>query len=130
MTRFNSAASLARKLIDKNGQQAILRRYVDASVPNPDQPWRAGSAAFEDVSVSAVFLDASDLGQEYATSSEVHVGQKLALIAGDSLVEAPGLRDRLYRDGGGSADDGFAIVGITTLDPNGQKILHELRLRN
>lgn len=132
MARFDKFIALAQRLIAKNGQDTILRRYVDAPAADPDKPWRTGSPASADTTVKAVFLNYGDLGrsgERYMEGLEVQVGDKLVLIAGGDLAEAPALRDRLYRSGGGEDDPGFAILNVQTLDPNGQQVLHSLQVR-
>lgn len=130
--RFDSAIRTAQRLIAKNGQDTILRRFSDAPAPDPDKPWRTGSTEPDDVTVRAVFLNFGDLGragERYMPDTQVQTGDKLVLIAGGDLTAAPELRDRLYREGGGPDDEGFTIVNIQTLDPNGQQVLHQLQVR-
>lgn len=130
--RFDSAIRTAQRLIAKNGQDTILRRFSDAPAPDPDKPWRTGSTESDDVTVRAVFLNFGDLGragERYMPDTQVQTGDKLVLIAGGDLTTPPELRDRLYREGGGPEDEGFTIVNIQTLDPNGQQVLHQLQVR-
>lgn len=132
MARFDKFIALAQRLIAKNGQETILRRFSDAPVPDPDKPWRTGSAEPDDITVNAVFLNFGDLGragERYMPDTQVQRGDKLVLIAGGDLSATPELRDRLYREGGGPEDEGFSIVNIQTIDPNGQRVLHQLQVR-
>lgn len=132
MARFDKFITLAQRLIAKNGQDTILRRFSDAPAPDPDKPWRTGSAEPDDITVKAVFLNYGDLGrsgERFMPDTQVQTGDKLVLIAGGDLTSAPELRDRLYRNGGGDDDEGFSIVNIQTIDPNGQQVLHQLHVR-
>lgn len=133
MARFDKFIALAQRLIAKNGQDTILRVFGDAPEADGDKPWRTGAPSSSDVTVKAVFLNFADLGraaERYMTGTDIQTGDKLVLIAGGDLAEAPALRDRLYREGGGASDPGFGIVAIETLDPNGQKVLHKLQVRH
>lgn len=133
MARFDSAIKLATRLIKKNGQTTVVRSFDRPAAPDAAKPWRSGDATETDVTVDAVFLNFGDLGragEQYMTGAEVQVGDKLVLISGGSLLAAPKLTDRLYRNGGGADDDGFDIVKVQTLDPNGQQVLHQLQVRH
>ncbi len=132
MARFDSAIRTAQRLIAKNGQETILRRFSDAPAPDADKPWRTGTPSSADETITAVFLNFGDLGragERYMPDSDIQTGDKLVMIAGASLSAAPELRDRIYRDGGGEDDEGFGIVKVQTLDPNGQQVLHQLQVR-
>lgn len=129
MARFDSAIKVAQRLIAKNGQDAILRRYSDAPAPDGDKPWRTGSPSSSGVPVRAVFLNMGDMGERYMQGTEVQIGDKLVLIAGGDLAEPPDLRDRIHRDGGGPDDEGWSIIKVVSLDPNGQQVLHQLQVR-
>lgn len=133
MSRFDSAISLAQRLIKRNGQDAILRTFDRGTPADADKPWRSSQPSTSDVTVKAVFLNFGDLGragERYMDGFEVQLGDKLVMIAGGDLTEAPALTQRLYRNGGGADDDGFDIVKVQTLDPNGQQVLHQLQVRH
>lgn len=133
MARFDSAIKLATRLIKKNGQATIVRQFDDGATADPDKPWRRDKPDHTDITVDAVFLNFGDLGragERYMPDAEIQTGDKLVLIPGAALADPPGLRDRLYRDGGGEGDDGWGIVKVQTLDPNGQLVLHQLQVRH
>lgn len=133
MARFDSAIKLATRLIKKNGQECVLRRFDDGATADGDKPWRRDQPNSSDVTIEAVFLNFGDLGragERYMPDTEILTGDKLVLISGAALPDAPDLRDRIYRDGGGEDDDGWGIVKVQTLDPNGQQVLHQLQVRH
>lgn len=129
MARFDRSIKMAQKLIARNGQDAILRRFSDAPVPDVDKPWRTGSPSYSDEAVKAVFLNLGDAGERYMDGTEVQIGDKLVLIAGGDLTSSPNLRDRIYSGGGGPGDAGWSIMRVVTLEPNGQQVLHQLQVR-
>jgi len=129
MARFDRSIKTAQRLIAKNGQDVLLRRFSDAPPPDADKPWRTGSPSHSDDAVKAVFLNFGDMGERYMEGAEVQIGDKLVLIAGGDLTSPPDLRDRIYRDGGGPDDEGWSILKVVTLDPNGQQVLHQLQVR-
>jgi hypothetical protein len=133
MAQYDKSIALATRLVAKFGGPAILRRFSDAAVPDPDQPWRraTGSPASTDEEINAVFLNFGDMGrsgERYSSEWNIQVGAKLVLISGGNLSAPPELRDRLYRDGAGPDDEGWSITKVQTLDPNGQNILYELQV--
>lgn len=125
MARFDSSIETAKRLIRLNGQKAILRQFGDSPVPDPDKPWRVGGSDTLDIEVEAVFLDAEE---QYLPDTKIEVGDQMVYIAGGGAT--PTLRDRIYRNGGGRDDEGFSIVHLSTLNPNGQEILHTLQVRS
>lgn len=132
MAQYDKAVATATRLIAKFGGPAVLRRYADAPLPDADKPWRRGSPTPADTSVNAVFLNFGDMGragEQYMPGTVIEEGDKLVLISGGDLAEPPHLRDRLYRDGAGADDEGWSIVQVQTLDPNGQQVLHQLQVR-
>jgi len=133
MAQYDKSIALATRLIAKFGAPAVLRRFTDAALADPDKPWRRSKPSDNDIPVSAVFLNFGDMGragEQYMSGTDIQTGDKLVIIPGEGLSEAPRLRDRLYRDGAGPDDEGWAIVQVQTLDPNGQQVLHQLQVRH
>lgn len=132
MGQYDKAIAAASRLIKKFGKPVLLRRYQDAVLPDEERPWRRDRPAGTDEVVNAVFLNFGDLGragEQYLPGSVIEKGDKLVLLPGGDLEKPPALRDRLYRDGGGPEDGGWAVVRVQTLDPNGQQVLHQLQVR-
>lgn len=133
MAQYDKSIALATRLITKFGAPAVLRRFTDASLADPDKPWRRSKPSNTDIPVQAVFLNFGDMGragEQYMAGTDIQTGDKLVFIPGEGLSEAPRLRDRLYRDGADPDDEGWAIVQVQTLDPNGQQVLHQLQVRH
>lgn len=130
MAQYDKSIALATRLITKFGGPAVLRRFTDASLADPDKPWRRSKPSSSDIAVQAVFLNVGDTGERYTPGTEVQTGDKLVLISGGGLAEPPRLKDRVYRDGAGSDDEGWSILDVQTLDPNGQQVLHQLQVRH
>ena len=133
MAQYDSAIATATRLIAKFGGPAVLRRFTDAALEDPDKPWRRSKPSTNDTPIQAAFLNFGDMGragEQYMPGTDIQTGDKLVFISGGTLAETPRLRDRLYRDGAGPDDEGWSIVQVQTLDPNGQLVLHQLQVRH
>lgn len=127
MATYDSAAALAKRLIEKKGGKVTLRRFGAQEVVDADKPWE-GSApdpASVPKTVKAVFLNFSFKGAEplrFADDTLVRAGDKKVLLAATSLGSStPGLNDQIVRADGTV----WTIKNLKTLDPDGQKILYE-----
>jgi len=132
MAQYDSAILLATRLIAKFGAPSVLRRFQDAELADTAKPWRRGEPSTNDIPLNAVFLNFGDMGQageQYMPGTNIQTGDKLVFISGGELAGAPQLRDRLYRDGADDDDEGWSIVQVQTIDPNGQQVLHQLQVR-
>lgn len=124
MARFDSAIALAKRLIDKNGQQVILRNIVAAAPADSAKPWEPGENTNSDQDVFGVFLDYE---QKYIDGSVIRMGdQQVYLysidILGNSII--PEVDGQIIRDG-----DPWDIKAIRPLNPNGQSIMFTVQVR-
>lgn len=126
MGRFDSSAALAKRLIDLNGETAILTVFA-SQTQDPDKPWLSDDSAEQSEAVRAVFLNynTQEAGRTYAPGSEIHRDDKKVLVAALGLTLDPSLQGNITRADGTV----FRIVKIKLLDPAGQRILFELQAR-
>lgn len=119
MARFDSAIALAERLIAKNGETTTFERTTPVE---GSAPWEPNAPTVEEIEVSAVWLNRSILRAD-ALAKE---GEAYVLVAGASLATTPDpTRDRLVRADGTR----FSVMRAEPLDPNGQMILYELRVK-
>lgn len=123
MARFDSAIALVKRLIEKNGETATIRRPVDGSPPDASKPWEPGAATASDQTPSMVFLDqkaARDVGvlikdrEQAAFVPASDLGSFVPDASTDIVIRASGEK--------------WSIVRVDTLSPNGQLIMHTLIL--
>lgn len=124
MARFDSAIALAKKLILKNGEAAILRRTTSTTPPDPTKPWKPGVGT-SDFPVSAVWLSAE---RSLVDGALIEAGSQVVLIPASDLGSTvpDASTDRILRASGQS----WKIKEVKTLSPNGQLILHECEVEN
>ncbi len=131
MARFDSAIALAKRLIDKNGQDADLRTFVAGPPPDPTKPWEPGANVPSDQTVRAVFLPLGKPGTRlveeiYEDGTLVRIGDLSVLIASTDKDGNPVNMDVggiIYR----SADP-WKIQASSPLSPNGQLIMFSLQV--
>ena len=125
MARFDGAIALAKKLILKNGEAAILRRTTGTTPPDPAKPWKPGTPSTTDFPASAVWLSAE---RSLVDGALIEAGSQLVLIpASDLGTTVPdAATDRILRASGQS----WKIAKVRTLSPNGQLIMHECEVKN
>lgn len=123
MARFDPAIALALKLILKNGELAVLRRRVDDDPPDAAKPWTPGEPTLTEYDIVAVFLDPRNAR---LPESVLKDGTQVVYVpaSGMTVDPDPGT-DVIVRAGG----DVWTIVGVNTLCPNGQKILHQISVK-
>jgi hypothetical protein len=127
MGRFDSEQLVAEQLIDLNGEDATLETY-STNPPDPARPWLTGVNTTTQVPVRAVFLNYSsnEAGVTYADGTEIHQDDKKILIAARGLGSVvPNLQGCVTRQDGTK----YRIIKVKTLDPAGQRILHEVQGR-
>lgn len=126
MRRFDSSQLLAKRLIDLNGEDAVVTVFT-STTPDPDKPWLPGESAAQDVPVRAVFLNynTQDSGRTYADGSDIQRDDKKVLIAALGLTADPNLQGTITRQDGTK----LRVLKVKLLDPNGQKILFEVQAR-
>lgn len=126
MGRFDNARALAKRLIDKNGEQVTLRTFAPSAV-DPAQPWkRVDGATPTDTPLKAVFLPLPSGGATvYADGSQARVGDKQILIAAGAGVPTPDLNSKIIRSSG----EIWSVVDPGEFDPDGTAIIYDVRGR-
>jgi len=126
MGRFDSSQLLAKRLIDLNGEDAVVTVFT-TTTPDPTKPWLPGESTPQDVPVRAVFLNynTQESGKTYADGTDIHRDDKKVLIAALGLPVDPNLQGTITRQDGTK----FRVIKVKLLDPNGQKILFEVQAR-
>ena len=126
MGRFDSAIEVAYKLISRNGQRVVLRRFVPPDQSATATPWKPAESTAVDTPALAVFLPykLADYKQQFAPDDAIRVGDLRALVAAKGLTIPPDINGVLVRDGAE-----MKIISIRPLNPNGQDIIFELQVR-
>lgn len=119
MARFDSAIAVATKLIEKNGE---VSKFVRSTPVAGSAPWEPAKPKVKTTDVRAVWLNRSILRAEALAKA----GEAYVLISGASLDVPPDpTTDAMIR-----ADKArYAIMHSEVLDPNGQLVLYELRVK-
>lgn len=121
--RFTRQIKLAKRLIEKNGEQSVLRRKADGTPPDPTKPWEPGTPTFTDFTVSAVWLDYA-IGR--IDGALVKVGDQRVLIPAADLTIVPDpTTDQLIRVSG----DQWEIIRVEPLQPNEERIFYAVQAR-
>lgn len=131
MARFDSAIALAKRLIDKNGQDADLRTFVAGPPPDANKPWEPGVNVPSDQTVRAVFLPLGKPGTRlvenvYADGTLVREGDLFVLIASTDKSGNPvdvDIGGIIYR-----SSEPWKIQASSPLSPNGQLIMFSLQV--
>lgn len=119
---YSEVAATAQELVTEFGKAVTLRR-LNATPPNPAEPWlppvdpRVGAAT---LAVSAVFVEPSSLqnlgGPNAQLVDWLKRAQQIAIIAHpDDLSSFSELVD---------GADVWRVVGVSTLNPGGTRLLH------
>ena len=116
----------AKELIAESGEVSTIRRTTPG-VPNPAKPWEPVVPVVTNVQVTAVWLNYAfkSSGEAYTNGSLVKTGDKKVLVAALDLPSGLTVSDQIVREGG----ELYKIENIKLLDPNGQRILYELQVR-
>lgn len=118
---FTGQINVAQKLIDKFGQTLIICRVTDAARVDPADPGILGTPTITDFTVTGVFVG-FELQQINGTT--IQRGDQLVLVAAKNLTIEPTSKDTIVRDG-----EKWEIVSVEKVDPNGEKILFKLQVR-
>ena len=116
----------ALDLIREFGEQATIRVFTEAR--DPDKEWEAADPSYVDISTAAVFLNFSDnnsSGERYWNGTLVHQGDKKVFVAAKGLSGNPNLHAQVIRADGSK----WTVHNLKLLDPNGEKILYTLQVR-
>lgn len=126
MARFDRQVAAAKRLLDPNGENAVVKVFTTV-VPDPNKPWVTGDSTATEVPCRAVFLNYNnvDAGRTYAEGTEIHRDDKKVLIAAKGLVADPNLQGTITRQDGTV----FRIIKVRLLDPANQKIFFEVQAR-
>jgi hypothetical protein len=123
---YSGLAATAQELVTEFGKAVTLRR-LDTVPPNPSEPWvppadpRAGATT---LAVTAVFVEPSSLqnlgGPNTQLDDWVRRSQQIAIVAApEDLSSFSELID---------GADLWRVVGCSTLNPGGTRILHYVGL--
>lgn len=121
MADYSRAVALAKRLIDKKGQDVTLRRIQPLTPRDPSKPWAGRPAQPVDEVVTMVFLD---FEQNYIDGTTVQQGDLRAYLAAADATAAPTLKDVVIRNG-----VKMNIVKCSPLAPAEQEIFFELQVR-
>lgn len=125
MAAFDSDIQTAKELITENGEIATVRRVIPG-VPDPAAPWKPVVPTITEIPVSAVFLNYSmqSSGELHVAGSLIKTGDKKVLIAALDLPDLT-VSDQIIRADGTV----YKVVNAYLLDPNGQRILWTMQVR-
>jgi hypothetical protein len=124
---YDAEAAAALAAIAEKGEVCTLRRFTAGAAPDGDKPWRTADATALAQTANAVFLNYNlqTSGETYVNGTLVQRGDKKVLVAASGLDWDPELDGELVRADGSV----WKIQNVKTLDPNGEKILHTLQVR-
>lgn len=125
MAQFDGEIQDAKDLITENGEVARVRR-ITPGVPNPAEPWKPVPPTTVEVEVAAVFLNYNlqSSGEPYVNGSLIKTGDKKVLVAALDITDITS-SDKIIRADGTV----YQVINPKLLDPNGQKILWTLQVR-
>lgn len=117
----------AKALIQEAGEISTIVRSAPGERPDPDlKPWEPVDATTAEYQVTAVWLNYRLVlsGSMNADGSLIKVGDKKVLVAAMD-IDTITASDQIVRASG----EVYKIENIKLLDPNGQRILYELQVR-
>jgi hypothetical protein len=126
---YDSQIETARRLIAAKGGPCTL--VVTTSAVDPAKPWDTRPVDTEQSTpCTGVFLrfKTGEYGTTFANGDVIQQADRKVLVAAKDLAFSPKLKGYLVRNLP-SGDENWAVVGIDTLDPNGEKILYTLQVR-
>jgi hypothetical protein len=118
---FDEEVALAKELIEENGQAIIIRRTGQAAAPDVDQPWKLGAPTDTDAPTLGVFLD---YNRKEIDGEVIKQGDQKVLVPAQGLTIVPAVDDVLLRGA-----EIWSIINVNELNPNGQRILYTLQVR-
>lgn len=130
MGTYDSERRDALELIREYGEAATLRVFAQ-TVPDAAEPWENGAPTNTELTARMVFLNFRDSsnsgasGERYWNGTLIHTGDKKVLLAAEGLAFAPELNAHVIRADGSV----WKVVNFKDLDPNGEKILYTLQVR-
>lgn len=117
----------ALELIREYGEAATLCVFAQ-TIPDAAEPWENGAPTHTELTARMVFLNFNPNGQSgerYWNGTLIHTGDKKVLLAAEGLAFAPELNAHVIRADGSV----WKVVNFKDLDPNGEKILYTLQVR-
>lgn len=121
MGTFDEEIALAKELIEENGQAITIRRTSQATAPDADVPWKQGAATDTDSPALGVFLD---YNRKEIDGEVIKQGDQKVLVPAQDLAIVPQVDDVLLR-----GSEIWSIINVNELNPNGQRILYTLQVR-
>lgn len=116
-------AAAALELVAEFGKTITLRR-LNVTPPDPDMPWRGPvdprATPAETLSVAAVFVEPSSqqyLGVNATLLDWLKRAQQLAIVASTSDLSA-------FSELVDTDSSVWRVVGVSTLNPGGTRLLH------
>lgn len=127
MATYDRQVALALRLIREKGGPAV---YVEMQPQEGDNPWDPADSVPVEHTVDAVFLNYNlkESGETHVDGSLVLQGDKKVLVAGAALASRVKINGELHRTVDGETEK-WKIVNNKLLDPNGQRILYTLQVR-
>jgi hypothetical protein len=123
MGQYDDDIATAKELIAEAGEDSVIHRLTPGVV-DPDKPWLPVPSVPTEHTVSAVWLNYRMSMMMNAPDSLIKVGDKKVLVAAMDIDEISA-SDQIERADG----ERYKIEGVKLLDPNGQRILYELQVR-
>ena len=122
MGTYDAAIDTAHRLIEAKGELSTLVRTVGGAPVDPNKPWLRSAPVETTYPVHTVWLTESIIRKV----SVVTEGEVFAILAAKDLAVVPDpTTDHIRRADGRR----YAIVSVEPLDPNGQKIIFEIKAR-
>lgn len=121
--RFNSARSLASRLISKSGERSTHVRVTDS--PTPGKPWRSSGATRVETVVDAAWFE---FESRRVDGDLIRAGDREVFVPAtdlDPVIPDPTTDVMVRRDG-----TRWQIVGpVRTIQPNEELILFQIQAR-
>lgn len=128
MGTYDSQVALALRLIREKGGPAV---YVEMQPQSGPNPWDPSDSVPVEHNVDAVFLNLNlqTSGETYWNGTQVLQGDKKVLMAGAALAARANVNGEIHRTVQGGDFEKWKIINAKLLDPNGQRILYTLQVR-
>lgn len=127
MGTYDSQVALALRLIREKGGPAT---YVEMQPQSGANPWDPVDSVPVEHTVDAVFLNLNlqTSGETFWNGTQVMQGDKKVLMAGAALAARVNINGEIHRVVDGVTEK-WKIINNKLLDPNGQRILYTLQVR-
>lgn len=127
MGTYDSQVALALRLIREKGGPAT---YVEMQPQTGGNDWDPADSTPVNHGVDAVFLNLNlqTSGETFWNGTQVMQGDKKVLMAGAALAARVNINGEIHRVVDGVTEK-WKIINNKLLDPNGQRILYTLQVR-